>query len=763
MSAVAVLGGVGAELGQLLQGVEVKRRPGIEVMQSEQSAQENTFSSATQSTTVEANFNDFIKKMLEIRETLRIAGCGEAVSLPNIVVIGSQSSGKSSVLESIVGHDFLPKGQNMVTRRPLELTLVYEKDEPRERIVIDGRNDPFYDFNQVQEVLIELNSAVPEGQWISAEPIRMIIYSSSLPDLTLVDLPGYIQVTNRAQPPILRDKIRQLCDQYIRSENNIILAVSAADVDLANSEALKASRKYDPRGKRTIGVLTKLDLVEAEYAAGLIANEDYPLELGYVGVVCPPNVASERSTIKDLLHLRRQENPRLVQERAYFKANSSAYASVAERTGISSLRQILTASLERSIATNLDSVVRQVRSELDELKYQLKAQYSDRFVSPEAYLSELTMSLRQDLTRINHQFTRSRIERDLRDAFTARLLQLCDDWIWNAPATEEDSWKRLKACLSGLTRSGVGRFSTFLISESINKELKNVFTKAPLAYHVALTARLSHLAESNLQLKCSEATEQVENSLKPFKAGVEFTADDWRDAKNKFVRLLEEQAKKLSAEIEAQKRQFGFKKLKRAVAHLQSNQETEFDSPVLQNAREIVIKTAQLKRYMKRLGDFKQNSDHFGSLDSVADYAYRSSWLTRIKDFIWPGSLKPQPVDCVYQMSSNEDRQLTVFKDPRQAEAPEIYLFLVMNRFLAACVPFLHHELVTEFLLPLPDQLVSAEHDGALALTRMSRQELATLIRENPEISEQLEMQERKRALDFAFTRLTQMQSTNKV
>lgn len=756
---MAVLGGFGAELGEFLKGVEVKRRPGIEVMQSAsdtESAQDNSFTTTTSN---ETNFNDFIKKMLEIRETLRIAGCADAVSLPNIVVIGSQSSGKSSVLESIVGHDFLPKGQNMVTRRPLELTLVHEKDEPRERVIIDGRNGPYYDFTQVQQVLVELNAAVPEGQWISSDPIRMTIYSSSLPDLTLVDLPGYIQVTNRAQPPILRDKIRQLCDQYIRSENNIILAVSAADVDLANSEALKASRKYDPRGKRAIGVLTKLDLVEADYAAQLIANEDYPLELGYVGVVCSPLVNTERSTIKELLHLGRHENPRLIQERAYFKEHASSYVSVQERTGIPALRRILTASLERSIAANLDSVVRQVRSELDELKYQLKAQYSDRFVSPEAYLSELTMTLRQDLTRISHQFTRSRIERDLRDSFTTRLLQLCDDLVWNS--ADDDTWKRLKTCLAGLTRSGVGRFSTTLISESIRKDLERVFTQSPLAFHINLTARLSQLAESNLQAKCAEACEQVENSLKPFKSGVEFTAEDWRDAKTKFVRLLEDKCKALATEIDAQKRKIGFKKLKRAAEHLQTNEIAEFESPVLQSAREIVLKTAQLKRYSKRLDEFKQNSRHFANLDSVADYAYRSSWLTRIKDFIWPGSLRPQPSDCVYQISA-EDRQLTVFKDPRQAEAPEIYLFLVMNRFLAACVPFLHHELVTEFLLPLPDQLVSAENDGALALSRMTSRELASLIRENPEIAEQLEMQERKRALDFALSRLIQMQSSIK-
>ncbi len=64
------------------------------------------------------------KKMIEIRNILQQVDQSSSLNLPSIVVIGSQSSGKSSVLEAIVGHAFLPKGSNTVTRRPIELTLV---------------------------------------------------------------------------------------------------------------------------------------------------------------------------------------------------------------------------------------------------------------------------------------------------------------------------------------------------------------------------------------------------------------------------------------------------------------------------------------------------------------------------------------------------------------------------------------------------------------------------------------------------------------
>lgn len=772
---MAIVGGFGAELGSLLQDIPVRRQPGKQMewaSASETPASETLHYDGTSQES--SHFSDFIRRMLEIRDTLRIAGCPDSIALPNIVVIGSQSSGKSSVLESIVGHEFLPKGQNMVTRRPLELTLINDPNESRERVTIHGYAQSVYDFAQVQQILYDLNDSVPEGEWISADPIKITIHSANVPDLMLVDLPGYIQVTNRSQPPVLRDKIRQLCDSYIRAENNIILAVSAADVDLANSEALKASRRFDPRGRRTIGVLTKLDLVDPEYAAQLIGNEDYPLQLGYVGVVCPPPVLqgeqSAQRSIKDLLHLStKREDPRAARERAYFAQTAAAYVNVSDRVGIPALRRILTTSLERAITGSLDSVIKQVQGELNELRYQLKAQFSDRFVSPEAYLSELTSSIRQDFTRLGHQFTRAKIEASLREAFNIRLFQLCDDLFWqqesSSTAATNDPWRQLKNSLASLTRSGVGRYCTQLISESIRQEMQRIFSQIPLSYHVALKERLHRVAESTLEQKCMEATDQVENSLKPFKSGIEFTQADWRIARRKFLAVFEGEARRLAEEIETERKAIGSRKLKRAVEYLLNNNNNDIDtssldaSPILRRAQAVVLKTAQLRRYSERLKALKGSGQHLDNLVSVEDYSYRRAWLTRITDFLWPGSLKPKPADCVYE--ANQDGLVTVFKDPRQVEAPEIYLFMVADRFLSACVPFLHHELVTEFLLPLPDQLVSAEHDGALSLARMSREELAQLIRENPDIADQLEMQERKRALDSALSKLTSMKSSS--
>ncbi|KAF5113067.1 hypothetical protein DS838_004576 [Geotrichum bryndzae] len=189
------------------------------------------------------------RKMIEIRHLLHEVGQSKNLQLPSIVVIGSQSSGKSSVLEALVGHEFLPKGTNMVTRRPIELTLINSNEENGQEYGVFPalQTGKITDFGQVQRTLTDLNLAVPASEAVSDDPIQLHIYSPKVPDLTLIDLPGYIQVSGSDQPEFLKQRINEVCEKYIQAPN-VILAISSADVDMANSSALRASRRVDPRG-----------------------------------------------------------------------------------------------------------------------------------------------------------------------------------------------------------------------------------------------------------------------------------------------------------------------------------------------------------------------------------------------------------------------------------------------------------------------------------------------------------------------------------
>ncbi|KAJ2907492.1 mitochondrial dynamin GTPase Msp1, partial [Coemansia aciculifera] len=377
---------------------------------------------------------ELTKKLLEIQTILKAVRQSDtegddesphssALQLPSIVVIGSQSSGKSSVLEAIVGQEFLPKGSNMVTRRPIELTLINTPEATEEYGEFPqlglGRID---DFRHIQRTLHDLNMAVPETECVSDKPIELRIYSPHVPDLRLVDLPGYIQVVNRKQPPVLRQKIRDLCEGYLR-QPNIILAVCAADVDLANSEALKASRRNDPMGTRTIGVITKVDMAEPDMAVHMLTQNDYPLHLGYIGVVCKPVKEKAGRTSHEIL----------LSESQYFNRHAE-FQQPGLQVGVGTLRRKLVRVLEESMRRSLSSLVDAVRSELEETKYQIKVQYNDERVSPESYMAESLDALKQRFKAFQMQFGKPQLRAEVQRWLESRVMDVCAELYWSNPA-----------------------------------------------------------------------------------------------------------------------------------------------------------------------------------------------------------------------------------------------------------------------------------------------------------------------------------------
>uniref|UniRef100_A0A8D3D1G6 Dynamin-1-like protein n=1 Tax=Scophthalmus maximus TaxID=52904 RepID=A0A8D3D1G6_SCOMX len=221
----------------------------------------------------------------------------DIIQLPQIVVVGTQSSGKSSVLESLVGRDLLPRGTGIVTRRPLILQLVHIDPDDRRKsneengnicflclFGIDGEEWGKFLHTKNKVVTNELCIYFPQG--ISDEPIHLKIFSPHVVNLTLVDLPGITKLPVGDQPKDIELQIRELIVKYISNPNSIILAVTAANTDMATSEALKVAREVDPDGRRTLAVVTKLDLMDAGTdAMDILMGRVIPVKLGIVGVV----------------------------------------------------------------------------------------------------------------------------------------------------------------------------------------------------------------------------------------------------------------------------------------------------------------------------------------------------------------------------------------------------------------------------------------------------------------------------------------------
>uniref|UniRef100_A0A673JDJ0 dynamin GTPase n=1 Tax=Sinocyclocheilus rhinocerous TaxID=307959 RepID=A0A673JDJ0_9TELE len=305
---------------------------------------------------------DLIPLINKLQDAFSTIGQSCNLDLPQIAVVGGQSAGKSSVLENFVGRDFLPRGSGIVTRRPLILQLVNNKAEYAEFLHCKGRK--FVDFDEVrQEIEAETDRITGSNKGISPIPINLRVYSPHVLNLTLIDLPGMTKVAVGDQPPDIEHQIRDMLMQFVTRESCLILAVTPANTDLANSDALKLSKEVDPQGLRTIGVITKLDLMdEGTDARDIMENKLLPLRRGYIGVV-------NRSQ-KDI-DGRKDIRAALAAERKFFLSHPS-YRHMAERMGTPHLQKTLNQQLTNHIRDTLPGLRSKLQSQLLSLEKEVE-------------------------------------------------------------------------------------------------------------------------------------------------------------------------------------------------------------------------------------------------------------------------------------------------------------------------------------------------------------------------------------------------------
>ncbi|KAL8168053.1 hypothetical protein V2J09_009552 [Rumex salicifolius] len=290
------------------------------------------------------------------------SGITPPIHLPQVAVVGSQSSGKSSVLEALVGRDFLPRGCDICTRCPLVLQLVQTKrgsdgseaQEYGEFLHIPGKR--IYDFSEIRrEIEAETRKEAGANKGISDRSIRLTIHSPNVLDITLVDLPGITRVPVGDQPSDIEARIRTVILNYIRPRSCLILAVTPANSDLANSDALQIAGNVDPDGSRTIGVITKLDIMDrGTDARNLLLGKVIPLRLGYIGVV-------NRS--QEDIKLQRSIKDALVAEEKFFRSHP-VYVGLADCCGVPQLAKKLNQILVQHIREHLPELKSRISSQL---------------------------------------------------------------------------------------------------------------------------------------------------------------------------------------------------------------------------------------------------------------------------------------------------------------------------------------------------------------------------------------------------------------
>ncbi|KAL2485019.1 Dynamin-related protein 1C [Abeliophyllum distichum] len=292
---------------------------------------------------------------------------GEGMSLwealPTVAVVGGQSSGKSSVLESVVGRDFLPRGSGIVTRRPLVLQLHKIEGQSEYAEFLHASKKRFTDFEAVRkEIADETDRITGKTKQISNVPIHLSIYSPNVVNLTLIDLPGLTKVAIEGQQESIVEDIEMMVRSYVEKPNCIILAISPANQDIATSDAIKLAREVDPTGERTFAVLTKLDIMDkGTNALDVLEGRAYKLQHPWVGIVNRSQADINKQV--NMMSARQKEQE-------YFES-SPEYGHLAHKMGSEYLAKLLSQHLEVVIRQRIPSIIALINKTIDELNAEL--------------------------------------------------------------------------------------------------------------------------------------------------------------------------------------------------------------------------------------------------------------------------------------------------------------------------------------------------------------------------------------------------------
>jgi hypothetical protein len=329
----------------------------------------------------------------------------EGIKLPRIVVVGDQSAGKSSVLEAVTGIPFL-RDAGACTRFATEIRLRRAKEEKFNVQILPDVSRPAHERDRLQRFAASvatgtsfetvMRHAVDEiapqnipGRFAAKDVLVVEKSGPDLPLLTVVDLPGLVKVANRDQSEEDIQAINDLTDRYMKSSRTIILAIVGGNQDYVQAPVLTKARRFDPRGSRTIGVLTKPDVtrtigLEDKFIA-LVNNKDKHNEfrLGWYVLRNPgPD---------DSIHDWSPEVRQRQEDEFFLEGKWSTLPSTMR--GSSSLKQKLSQQLMRHIAQYVPKLRKEIKELLVKCESELKSLGTGKDTIPEMRRQLFTLSM----------------------------------------------------------------------------------------------------------------------------------------------------------------------------------------------------------------------------------------------------------------------------------------------------------------------------------------------------------------------------------
>ncbi|XP_071210504.1 interferon-induced GTP-binding protein Mx-like [Salvelinus alpinus] len=338
-----------------------------------------------------------VRPFIDLIDDMRSIGIDKELPLPAIAVVGDQSSGKSSVLESLSGVA-LPRGTGIVTRCPLLLQLCNDRTVTWDAVISYGEKLILFDepSEVVRYVEQAQNTLAGKGMGICEDLITLKITSSTVCDLSLIDLPGIARVAVKGQPDDIGVQINNIIKKFIKNKITIILAVVPCNVDIATTEALKMAQEVDPEGTRTLAILTKPDLIDPgaeKNVLEIVHNRVIFLNMGYVIVKCRgQKQIDENMSITDA-----------IEEELVFFNNHEHFRSLLreEKATTKCLATKLSNALVKQIKKYLPQMSEKIKERLGQVKHLLSQIEGGPPMEP----AEKRMFLIQVITDFNEQIT----------------------------------------------------------------------------------------------------------------------------------------------------------------------------------------------------------------------------------------------------------------------------------------------------------------------------------------------------------------------
>lgn len=322
------------------------------------------------------------RDLLDIVDSLRSHGVSHYVDLPQIIVCGSQSSGKSSILEAISGIAF-PTSEGLCTRFATELIL-RRGDKPEikvhiqpgasrseeDRIKLSAFSEGATEYDDFAKIIESAKSVMglgdgAETRVFSTDVLRIESTSPTAPNLTLVDLPGLFGASDKNQSDDDASLVENLVVSYMKQRRSIILAVVSADNSFANQPVTRFARKIDPSGTRTLGLITKPDRIDQgseseRYYIELAQNGNVKLTLGW-------------HVLRNKTHTTSDDTPEERDKRESDFFSSSAWQTLdPSQLGVEALRDRLREALWNQIRIGLPGVKSEVQSGIKDCSNKLK-------------------------------------------------------------------------------------------------------------------------------------------------------------------------------------------------------------------------------------------------------------------------------------------------------------------------------------------------------------------------------------------------------